>query len=74
VWGSWAESRSSAKSVLVEKSQSWRRRCCVRPVVFDFEKAANRASNRSFNAAGIRACRIARAQGRGASASLGAAG
>jgi hypothetical protein len=73
-WVSWTESRSSRKSVLVEKSQSWRRARSVRRGASPIEKAASRASSRNFNGAGIRACRIARAQGRGASASLGAAG
>jgi hypothetical protein len=51
----------------------WRRARMVRAVGFAFEKVANRASSRSLRAAGIRACRIARAQGRGASASTSAA-
>jgi hypothetical protein len=59
--------------VFAEKSQSLRSAWRVRPVVSAIEKAASRASNRSFKATGIRACRIARARGRGASASLGAA-
>ena len=71
-YGFWAESRSSAKSVSVEKSQSLRRVRSVWPVVSALENAANRASSRSLREAGIRACMIARAQGRGASALLGA--
>ena len=74
VYGFRAESRSSARSAWVEKSQSWRRARSVRAVGFAFEKVANRASSRNFRTAGIRACRIARAQGRGASASTGVAG
>jgi hypothetical protein len=73
VYGFSAESRSSARSAWVEKSQSWRRRWRVRAVGLAFAKAANRASSRSFKPAGIRACRIARTQGCGASASTGAA-
>jgi hypothetical protein len=73
VYGVRADSRSSARSAWVEKSQSWRRARWVRAAEYGRAKAASRARRRSLRAAGIRARRIARAQGRGASASLGAA-